>query len=82
MSGNKTGLSKGITQLLTGIAGLWLLIALVLPWMQTLPVIRPIMDIIVAADLDANQYFYTQSEETFMAQSHVRSSLSRAAEPH
>ncbi|TYT75654.1 hypothetical protein [Desulfobotulus mexicanus] len=76
MSEKKT--LAGIAKLIMGVAGFWIAVALVLPWMQTLPVIRPVMDIIIAADLDANQYFYTQSEETFTAQSHMRSGIRRS----
>ncbi|TWI67240.1 hypothetical protein LZ24_02774 [Desulfobotulus alkaliphilus] len=78
MSEKKQKKLPGIARLITGVAGFWIAVALVLPWMQTLPVIRPIMDIIIAADLDANQYFYTQSEETFAAQSHMRSGIRRS----
>lgn len=78
MAENRLNPAKNIWKLLAGLLGLWLLAAFLLPWLQTLPAIRPVMDIISAADLDANQYFYTQSEETFMAQSYVRDSLERA----
>ncbi|MDY0161921.1 hypothetical protein [Desulfobotulus sp.] len=72
-------MSEGIRKLLTGLLGFWILVAFILPWLKSLPVIQPVMEIISAADIDANQYFYTQSEETFMAQSYVRDSLQRAA---
>ncbi len=49
----------------------------ILPWGQTLPHIRPIMDKIAEANIDAGTYWYTQSEETARAQMYVRNTIRR-----
>ncbi len=63
---------------LAGAAMIWMFMFVVLPWAQTLPVIKPIIDIISEADIDANQYFYTQSEETYQAGSRIQFRLEQA----
>ncbi|WP_028573719.1 hypothetical protein [Desulfonatronovibrio hydrogenovorans] len=69
---------SGFGKLLVGMAMIWMVMFVVLPWAKTLPVIKPIMDIITEADLDANQYFYTQSEETYQAGSRIQFRLEQA----
>jgi hypothetical protein len=59
-------------KLALGLAVIGLLAFVVLPWGQTLPVIRPIMETIAEANIDAGTYWYTQSEETARAQMYVR----------
>jgi hypothetical protein len=74
----KTSLTSRMGKFFIGVAMIWMFMFMVLPWAQTLPVIKPIIDIISEADIDANQYFYTQSEETFQAGSRIRFSLDQA----
>lgn len=62
-------------RLALGIGVLGLVIFLVLPWVQTLPGIRPVMDVIAEEDIDANVYFYTGSDEVVRAERHVRQVL-------
>lgn len=58
-----------------GLGLMWLMAYVILPWGQTLPHIRPIMETISAADIDAGAYWYTQSEETARAQMFVRNAI-------
>lgn len=74
----KEGAGQGWLKLGLGIGMLFLLIFLVLPWLRQLPGIGPVMAVIEAADLDANHYFYTASEETVQAEIHVRHALARS----
>lgn len=78
MPESKQKLSFRLGKLLTGLAMIWMFMFVALPWVKTLPVIKPIMDIIAEADIDANQYFYTQSEETFQAGPHIKFRLEQA----
>jgi len=66
---------KGWGGMLLGAGLLGLLIFVVLPWLGRLPGIRPVMAVIETADIDANVYFYTGSEETAVAEIHVRQAL-------
>jgi hypothetical protein len=58
-----------------GLGLIWILAFVVLPWCQALPHIRPIMDKITEAHIDAGSYWYTQSEETARAQMYVRHAI-------
>lgn len=58
--------------LAAGLGTIWVMGYVILPWSQTLGPIRPIMTIITDADIDAGTYWYTQSEETALAQMYVR----------
>lgn len=60
-----------------GLGLMWLMAYVILPWGQTLPHIRPIMENITAADIDAGTYWYTQSEETARAQMFVRIAIQK-----
>ena len=60
-----------------GLAFIWMMAFVILPWGQTLPHIRPIMDKIAEANIDAGTYWYTQSEETARAQMYVRNTIRR-----
>jgi hypothetical protein len=64
-------------KLALGLGLIWVTAFIILPWGQTLPAIRPIMDKIVEAHVDAGTYWYTQSEETARAQMYVRHSIRR-----
>lgn len=64
-------------RLALGIGALGLVIFLVLPWLRTLPGIRPVMDVIAEEGIDANVYFYTGSEEVARAERHVRQVLQK-----
>jgi hypothetical protein len=58
-----------------GLGVLWLLAYIVLPWASGLPAIRPVMEVLERSGGDATHYFYTQSEETALAQMYVRNVL-------
>jgi hypothetical protein len=72
---------RGWSGLLAGLALLWLLIAVILPWGQTLPGLRPVMIAISASDVDASTYWYSQSEKTAVAQNYIRSALRHQKAP-
>lgn len=74
----KQRFSSRMGKFFVGLAMIWMFMFMVLPWAQTLPVIKPIIDIISEADIDANQYFYTQSEETYQAGSRIQFRLEQA----
>jgi len=78
MPENKQKFSLRLGKFLIGVAMIWMFMFVALPLAKTLPVIKPIMDIITEADIDANQYFYTQSEETFQAGPHIQFRLEQA----
>ena len=61
-----------------GLCVLWLLAYLVLPWASGLPAVRPVMEVLERSGGDATPYFYTQSEETALAQMYVRNTLAAA----
>jgi hypothetical protein len=61
--------------LAVGLGLLWAATYIVLPWGQTLPYIQPIMQAIEESDIDAGTYWYTQSEETALAQMYVRHAI-------
>lgn len=63
--------------LVVGLGLLWTATYIVLPWGQTLPYIQPIMQAIEESDIDAGTYWYTQSEETALAQMYVRHAIRR-----
>lgn len=58
-----------------GLGLIWIMAFVVLPWGQTLPHIRPIMETIAQDNIDAGSYWYTQSEETARAQMYVRNAI-------
>jgi hypothetical protein len=60
-----------------GLGLLWAATYIVLPWGQTLPYIKPIMQAIEESNIDAGAYWYTQSEETALAQMYVRHAIRR-----
>jgi hypothetical protein len=66
---------RGWMQLGLGVAALWLLTFVVLPLGQRLPVVEPVMQAIVKADIKATQYWYTQSEETAYSAMYIRHTL-------
>ncbi len=59
----------------------WLLVYVVLPQGQRLPVVKPVMDVIVASGVDAGAYFYTQSEETAYAVMYVNNTVNGVKRP-
>jgi len=67
--------ASGWIGLVAGLGLLWVTTYVILPWGQGLPYVRPIMEAITAADVDAGTYWYTQSEETALAQSYVESAI-------
>jgi hypothetical protein len=62
-------------RLALGLAALWLLTFVILPLGQRLPVVEPVMQAIVKADIKATQYWYTQSEETAYSAMYLRHTL-------
>ncbi|MCA1742623.1 MAG: hypothetical protein ABR542_03505 [Desulfonatronovibrio sp.] len=78
MDNSSSNLFNRVSKFVAGAFMIWLLIFVALPWAQKLPVIKPIMEVITDADLDANQYFYTQSEETYQAGSRIKFLLEQA----
>jgi len=62
-------------KLALGLALIWGMAFVLLPWGQSLPFIRPIMTIITEANIDAGAYWYTQSEETARSQMYVRHAI-------
>jgi hypothetical protein len=69
------GSLRGWMRLGLGVAALWLLTFVVLPLGQRLPVVEPVMQAIIKADIKATQYWYTQSEETAYSAMYVRHTL-------
>lgn len=66
------GALRGWLGLALGVGLIWTAMYVVLPWGKTLPYIKPIMTAIDASDIDTTAYWYTQSEETAIAQMYVR----------
>lgn len=66
---------RGWIGLAAGLALLWSAAYIILPWGSTLPGIQPIMQAIEASNIDAGTYWYTQSEETAIAQVYVRNAI-------
>ena len=64
-----------------GLAVFWVLVFVVLPLGQRLPLIKPVMEIIVESGVDAGAYFYTQSEETAYAVMYVNHTVNGVKEP-
>ena len=69
------GKMYGWLGLAAGLGLLWMATYVILPWGKTLPYIKPIMQAIDESDIDAGQYWYTQSEETAIAQMYVRHAI-------
>ncbi len=62
---------RGWLRLAAGLAMIWIMAYVVLPWGNKLPFIAPIMQAIEVSGIDAGTYWYTQSEETAVAQMYV-----------
>lgn len=71
----RRGKVYGWLGLAAGLGLLWMTTYVILPWGKTLPYIQPIMQAIDESDIDAGQYWYTQSEETAIAQMYVRHAI-------
>jgi hypothetical protein len=71
----RKGTMSGWIRLVVGLGLMWSLAYVVLPWGQTLPHIRPIMEAIVESNVDSGTYWYTQSEETAVAQVYVHNAV-------
>ena len=69
------GLLRGWIGLAAGLGLIWAMAYVILPWGQTLPPVRPVMQAIEEAGVDAGAYWYTQSEETADAQMYVRNAV-------
>jgi len=66
---------SGWLRLLAGLGAVWILAYVLLPWMSGLAAVRPVMEVLERSGGDATHYFYTQSEETALAQMYVRNAL-------
>lgn len=71
----KRGGVRGWFGLALGLAAIWVMAYVVLPWGNRLPLIAPIMQAIEVSGIDAGTYWYTQSEETAVAQMYVRHAI-------
>ncbi|PTN34354.1 hypothetical protein [Desulfonatronum sp. SC1] len=69
------GKLKGWIKLAAGVALVWVMAYVVLPWGQTLPHIRPVMEAIADSNVDTGTYWYSQCEDTAVAQMHIRNTL-------
>jgi hypothetical protein len=63
--------------LAAGLALIWTVAYVILPWGNKLPYIEPIMQAIEVSGIDAGAYWYTQSEETAVAQMYVRHAIDK-----
>jgi len=63
-----------------GLGVVWVLAYVLLPWASGLSPVRPIMEALAESGADATHYFYTQSEETALAQMYVRNTLAHTYE--
>lgn len=69
---------SGWLRLGVGLCGLWVLAYVILPWASSLSPVRPVMEALAESGANASHYFYTQSEETALAQMYVRNVLAAA----
>jgi hypothetical protein len=58
-----------------GLAAIWLITFVILPGIQRLPLIKPVMEIIAESGVNAGSYWYTQLEETADGSMYVRNTL-------
>jgi hypothetical protein len=58
-----------------GLTAIWLFTFVVLPGIQKLPLINPVMEIIAESGVNAGSYWYTQLEETADGSMYVRNTL-------
>ncbi len=63
------------------IMAFWLLVFVVLPLGQRLPLVKPVMGVIKESGVDVSAYFYTQSEETAYAVMFVNSTVNGVKGP-
>lgn len=73
-SGRKGSL-RGWVGLAAGLAVVWVLAYVVLPWGQTLPHIRPVMEVLADSNVDSGTYWYSQCETTAVAQMYVQNAV-------
>jgi len=71
----RRGRLRGWFGLAMGLAAIWIMTYVVLPWGNRLPLVAPIMHAIETSNIDAGTYWYTQSEETAVAQMYVRHAI-------
>ena len=69
------GKSRGLTGLGLGILCLWILTYVILPAGQKLPLAKPVMDVLIAEQVNSSAYWYTQSEETAVGAMYVKNTL-------
>lgn len=69
------GKLRGWFGLSFGLVLVWVMAYVVLPWGQTLPHVRPVMRAIAESNVDTGTYWYSQCENTAVAQMHIRNTL-------
>ncbi len=77
----QSGVFGKLARFTFGLAVFWVLVFVVLPLGQRLPLIKPVMEIIVESGVDAGAYFYTQSEETAYAVMYVNHTVNGVKKP-
>ena len=70
-----TGKARGLMSLGLGILAFWLLTYVALPAGQKLPLVRPVMDVLIAEEVNSAAYWYTQSEETAVGAMYIKNTL-------
>jgi len=53
---------------------IWFFLYVVGPWLSEAPMVKPLMDVIEANDIDAGAYYYTEIEEFSEADVHMNNS--------
>lgn len=66
---------RGWLGLVAGLAVVWVMAYVVLPWGQNLPHVRPIMQAIADSNVDTGTYWYSQCENTAVAQMYVQNAI-------
>lgn len=67
--------ARGLAGLGLGILCLWILTYVILPAGQKLPLAKPVMDVLIAEQVNSAAYWYTQSEETAVGAMYVKNTL-------
>lgn len=68
---------KGWAKLSLGLAGVWLFVFVLAPWISRIEPAKSVLDFVHENDIDAAALFYTEIEEFSEAEIAVRHALSR-----
>jgi len=71
----RNGLLRGWIGLVAGLAVVWMMAYVVLPWGRTLPYIRLVMEVIADSNVDSGTDWYSQREDTAIAQMYVQNAI-------